>query len=260
MERRMRPVRIIPCLDIKEGRAVKGVQFVNIIGQTRDPAEAAAAYCAQGADELVFRDITATVEQRATRLDWVKGVKEAVNVSFTVGGGIKSLEDMESLFSLGVDKVFINTMAVLRPDLVKQAVGRFGRERIIAAIDAKIKQGDEGTPQYEVVIRDGNEETGLEPAEWARVVAGFGVSELILVCKDRDGTRQGYELPLIAAVSRAVDIPVIAGGGAGGPEDFYRAVSEGKADAVMAVSVFHFNICTAEQIKSYLREKGVPVL
>jgi cyclase len=260
MERSIRPVRIIPCLDIKEGRAVKGVQFVNIIGETRDPVEAARTYCAQGADELVFRDITATAERRATRLDWVKKVKEAASVPLTVGGGIKSLEDMESLFTLDVDKVFISTMAVVRPDLVKQAVQRFGSEKIIAAIDAIIKQETADTPQYEVVIRDGNEETGLEPVEWAQVVAGFGVGELILTCKDRDGTRQGYELPLIKSVTGAVDIPVIAAGGAGGPEDFYLAVGEGGADAVMAVSVFHFNICTAEQIKAYLRQRGVPVL
>jgi cyclase len=256
----MQPVRVIPCLDIKEGRAVKGVQFVNIIGQTRDPAEAAKTYCDQGADELVFRDITATIEQRATRLDWVKRVKEVTSVPFTVGGGIKSIEDMESLFELGVDKVFINTAAVLRPELVKQAVTRFGKERIIVAIDGKIRQAGGDTPQYDVVIKDGNEETGLEPAEWARVIAGLGAGGLILTCKDRDGTRQGFELPMIRSVAEAVDIPVIAAGGAGSPEDFYRAVTEGGAAAVMAVSVFHFNTYTPAQVKTYLEERGVPVL
>jgi len=252
-------VRIIPCLDIKEGRAVKGVQFVNIIGQTRDPAEAAKAYCEEGADELVFRDITATIEMRATRLDWVKRVKEVVDVPFTVGGGIRSLEDMESLFELGVDKVFVNTIAVLRPDLIKQAVTVYGKEKIIAAVDAKINPTEGGLPRYEVVIRDGNESTGLAAAEWAGVLSSLGVGEIILTCKDRDGTKEGYELPLIKSVTDTVGIPVIAAGGAGKPEHFYEALTQGKAVGAMAVSVFHFNLYTPLQIKQYLRQKGVPV-
>jgi len=256
----MEPIRVIPCLDIKEGRAVKGVQFVNIISETRDPAEAAKTFCEQGADELVFRDITATVEMRGIRLDWVKQVKEVTTVPFTVGGGIHNIEDIAALFELGVDKVFINTAAVLHPELIRQAVEKYGKEKIIVAIDGKINPAGRGAPEYEVVIKGGNEATGLEIAEWAKVVEELGICEIILTSTDRDGTRQGYHIEMTKAVAEAVTIPVIAAGGAGKLEHFYDAVVDGKAAAVLAASMFHFNLHTPNEVKQYLKEKGVEVL
>ena len=210
----MQPVRIIPCLDIKEGKAVKGVQFVNVITETRDPVKAAKAFCSQGADELVFRDITATVEQRATRLEWVRQVKEVTTVPFTVGGGIHNLADMDALFQLGVKKVFINTAAVLHPELIRQAVENYGKEKIVVAIDGKENPTGGAAPAYEVVIKGGNEATGLEIVEWAKVIEELGAAEIIFTCTDRDGTKQGYHIEMTKAVADAIAVPVTAVGGA----------------------------------------------
>jgi cyclase len=256
----MEPIKIIPCLDIKEGRAVKGVQFLNIITDTRDPAEAAKTYCDQEADELVFRDITATVEKRGPCLEWIKQVKAASKVPLTVGGGIRTMDDLEMLFGLGVDKIFINTAAVLQPELIGQAVGEYGKAKVTVAIDGKINTRINGPSQFEVVIKGGNEETGLEIVEWAKIVAELGAGEIILTCKDRDGTRQGYNVEMIRAVAEAVDIPVVAAGGAGSLEHFYQAVVQGKAAALLAASVFLFNVYTPMEVKRYLREKGISVL
>ena len=240
----MAPVRVIACMDIKEGKAVKGAQFLNVITETRDPVEAAKAFCSQGADELVFRDITATVEQRASRLEWVKQVREVTTVPFTVGGGIHNIADIEALFGLGVKKVFINTAAVLHPELIRQAVENYGKEKIVVAIDGKENPAGGAAPAYEVVIKGGNEVTGLEIVEWAKVVEGLGAGEIILTATNKDGTKQGYHIEMTKAVAEAVSIPVTAAGGAGKLEHFYDAVAHGKAAAVMAASVFHFNLHT----------------
>ena len=255
----MQPIRIIPCLDIKEGKAVKGAQFINMITDSRDAGEAAANFCAQGADELVFRDITATVEKRGPYPEWIKMVKAVSTVPLTVGGGIRGMEDIELLFGLGADKIFINTTAVLHPEFLTQAVDKYGGARIVVAIDGKVKTGGSNF-QAEVVIRGGNEETGLEVTEWAKIVAGLGAGEIILTDKDQDGTRQGYNIDMIRAVSQAVDIPVIAAGGAGSLDHFYLAVAEGKARALLAASVFLDQTYTPLAVKNYLKEKGIPVL
>jgi cyclase len=256
----MAPVKVMACLDIKEGRAVKGAQFLNVITDTRDPVEAAKTFCSQGADELVFRDIIATVEQRATRLDWVKQVKEVTTVPFTVGGGIHNLEDIDVLFQLGVDKIFINTAAVLRPELIRQAVEKYGQDKIMVAIDGKENTAAGGVSEYEVVIKGGNETTGLEVKEWAKVVQELGAGAIIITCTDRDGTRQGYHIEMTKTVAEAITIPVIAAGGAGKPEHFYDVVVNAKASAVMAASVFHFKLSTPNEIKQYLKDRGIEVL
>jgi cyclase len=253
-------VKVIACLDIKEGKAVKGAQFLNVITETRDPVEEAKSFCSGGADELVFRDITATVEQRATRLDWVKQVKEVTTIPFTVGGGIHNLEDIDVLFQLGVDKIFINTAAVLHPELIRQAVEKYGKDKIMVAIDSKENKAVGGVSEYEVVIKGGNETTGLEVKEWATVVEELGAGAIIITCTDRDGTRQGYHIEMTKTVAETITIPVIAAGGAGKPEHFYDAVVEGKAAAVMAASVFHFKLSTPNEIKQYLKHKGIEVL
>ncbi|MBN1797721.1 MAG: imidazole glycerol phosphate synthase subunit HisF [Spirochaetales bacterium] len=256
----MAPVRVIACLDIKEGKAVKGAQFLNVITETRDPVEAAVTFCSQGADELVFRDITATVEQRATRLEWVKQVKDAITVPFTAGGGIHNMEDMAALFELGVDKIFINTAAVLHPELIRQAAKKYGKEKIIVAIDGKENPAGGAALEYEVVIKGGNQATGLGIVEWANVVEELGAGEIILTATNRDGTKQGYNLEMTKVVAEAVTIPVIAAGGAGKLEHFYDAAANGKAAALMAASVFHFKLHTPNEVKQYLKDKGVEVL
>lgn len=249
----MEPVRIIPCLDVKEGRVVKGVKFVDL-RDAADPAAAAVAYCQEGADELVFLDIAASVENRSTRLEWVKRVAEKATIPFTVGGGIRSIDEMETLFSLRVDKVSINTSAVRNPDLVKEACQEFGREKIIVAIDG-ISKGQE----FEVVISGGYKKTGMDVVEWAKKVESLGVGEILLTSKDADGTKEGYDLEMTRAVAEAVKIPVIASGGAGRLEHLYEAVVEGKASAVLAASIFHFREISILEAKRYLKKRGIPV-
>ena len=225
-------VKVIPCLDIKDGRVVKGVKFVNL-RDARDPVEAAKAYCKEGADELVFLDIFATVQNRKTRLEWVKKVCDVVTVPFAVGGGIGSIEDMKELFNIGVNKVSINTAAVKNPDLIKQAAKKFGKEKIVVAIDGKKNPKGSKAPRLEVVIKSGTEGTGLDIVKWAKQVEKLGAGEILLTSKDADGTKEGYDLEMTKACAEAVSIPVTASGGAGKLEHLYEAVIIGKASAVL---------------------------
>jgi cyclase len=254
----MKEVRIIPCLDVKDGRVVKGVNFLNL-RDVRDPVEAAEAYCREGADELVFLDIMATVENRTTRLEWVRRVAERVTIPFAVGGGIASLEEMGDLFELGVSKVSINTAAVRSPALIGEASRHFGKERVVVAIDGRKNPPGGELPRLEVVIRSGSEATGMDIVEWARSVEGLGAGEILLTSKDADGTREGYDLEMTGAVAEAVSIPVIASGGAGKLEHLYEAVTAGKAAAVLAASIFHFGEISIGEAKEYLKGRGVPV-
>ncbi len=254
----MQSVKIIPCLDIKDGRVVKGVKFVDL-KDARDPVEAAAAYCRAGADELVFLDIAASVETRATRLDWVKKVKEVTTVPFCVGGGIRDLKDMEILFDLAVDKVSINTSAVKNPHLIKESSERFGKEKIVVAIDGRKNSPGSDRPRLEVLIMGGEEATGLDVVEWAKKVERLGAGEILLTSKDADGTKNGYDIEMTRAVAEAVSIPVTASGGAGKLEHLYQVVTQAKAANVLCASVFHFGEITISEAKQYLKDKGIPV-
>ena len=246
--------RIIPCLDVKDGRVVKGVNFVNL-RDAGDPVENAKVYNDEGADELVFLDITASHEQRKTMVDVVRRVAEEVFMPFTVGGGISSNEDIRQLLNAGCDKVSMNTSAVRNPGLVKEASERFGSQCIVVAIDAKRKN----TGGWEVYVRGGREATGIDAVEWAVRVNELGAGEILLTSMDRDGTKDGYDTELTRAISEAVTIPVIASGGCGTLEHFRQALTDGKADAALAASVFHFKEFTVGEVKSYLRERGVAV-
>ena len=254
----MNVVRIIPCLDVKEGRVVKGINFVNL-RDARDPVEAAEAYCREGADELVFLDIAATVENRGTRLEWVKKVAEKVTIPFAVGGGIRNTEDMKALFELGVDKVSINTAAVRNSQLVEEASRKFGKEKLVIAIDGRKNPSESGLPRLEVVVKSGGEATGIEVVEWAKRVEELGAGEILLTSKDADGTKEGYDLEMTKAVAEAVGIPVTASGGAGKLEHLYEGVAVGKASAVLAASIFHFGEISIPECKRYLKAKGIPV-
>jgi cyclase len=254
----MNVVRIIPCLDVKDGRVVKGINFVNL-RDARDPVEAAETYCREGADELVFLDIFATVESRKTRFEWVKKVCDVVTVPFAVGGGIASLEDMQTLFDLGVSKVSINTAAVRDPELIKTSSNKFGKERLVVAIDGRKNSPGTGLPRLEVVVKSGSESTGLDIVEWAKRVEKLGAGEILLTSKDADGTKKGYDLEMTRAVAEVISIPVIASGGAGKLEHLYEAVTIGKASAVLAASIFHFGEISISQAKSFLQKQGIPV-
>jgi len=251
-------IKIIPCLDIKDGRVVKGVKFANL-RDARDPAEAAQAYCREGADELVFLDIFATVQNRKTRLEWVQRVVDVVTVPFTVGGGIGSIEDMKELFKLGVDKASINTAAVRKPELIREAFREFGSDKLIVAVDGRKNPPGSGLPRLEVVVKSGDEPTGLDIVEWTKKVEELGAGEILLTSKDTDGTKEGYDLEMTKAVAEAVSIPVTASGGAGTLEHLYEAVTIAKASAVLAASIFHFGEISIPQAKQYLKEKGIPV-
>jgi len=245
--------RIIPCLDVDKGRVVKGVKFVEL-RDAGDPVEVAKAYEEQGADELVFLDITASAEDRAIMLNVVKEVAQTVFMPFTVGGGVRSLEDIRKLLEAGADKVSINTAAVKNPSLVYEAAKRFGSQCIVVAIDAKRKgQG------WEVYIHGGRTPTGLDAVEWAKRVEELGAGEILLTSMDRDGTKEGYDIGLTRAVASAVKIPVIASGGAGQKEHFYQAFTEGRADACLAASLFHFKELTVGELKRYLKDRGIHV-
>jgi len=247
--------RIIPCLDVKDGRVVKGVNFVNL-QDAGDPVETAALYDQAGADELVFLDITASSDQRKTIIDVVKRTAEKVFIPFTVGGGINNVEDIREILMAGADKISINSSAVKTPELITAGAKRFGSQCIVVAIDAKRKASGEG---WEVYIHGGRTNTGLDVVEWAKKVESLGAGEILLTSMDADGTKDGYDLPVTAAVSEEVNIPVIASGGAGNLEHLYKALTEGKADAVLAASIFHYGQYTIQQAKTYLGEKGVVV-
>lgn len=246
--------RIIPCLDVKDGRVVKGVNFIGL-RDAGDPVENAKVYNNEGADELVFLDITASHEQRKTMVDVVRRVAEEVFMPFTVGGGISSNDDIRELLNAGCDKVSMNTSAVRDPDLVRLGSERFGSQCIVVAIDAKKKQGG----GWEVYVRGGREATGIDAVEWAKRVNHLGAGEILLTSMDADGTKDGYDIALTRAISEAVTIPVIASGGCGTLEHFREALTDGKADAALAASVFHFKEFTIGEVKGYLKGKGVAV-
>jgi len=251
-------IKIIPCLDIKNGRVVKGVQFENL-KDARDPVEAAEAYCREGADELAFLDITATIENRKTRLEWVKKVAEKVTIPLIVGGGVTNVEDIKALFDLGVDKVSINTAAVSNPGFIRKASKEFGQGKLVLAIDGRKNSAEHELPRLEVVIKGGTKSTGIDIVDWAMQVEKLGAGAILLTSKDADGTKNGYDLEMTKSVAEAVEIPVIASGGAGKLEHLYEAVTIGKASAILAASIFHFREISIPQAKQYLKEKGVMV-
>jgi imidazole glycerol-phosphate synthase subunit HisF len=246
--------RIIPCLDVKGGRVVKGVNFINI-RDAGDPVEAARAYNKAGADELVFLDISATLEERGTLLDVVRQVAEQVFIPFTVGGGIRTLEDIRRILQAGADKISLNSAAVQDHGLVRAASERFGSQCIVVAID--VRRNASG--RFEVMIAGGTRFTGLDALEWARKVETLGAGEILLTSMDRDGTKAGYDLEITRAIADSVRIPVIASGGAGQLSDFYDGLTAGGADAVLAASLFHFNEISISQLKRYLALRGIPM-
>jgi cyclase len=247
-------VRIIPCLDVKDGKVVKGIHFENL-KIAGDPVENASFYSKEGADEIVFLDISATIEGRKTMVEVVKRVAEVVFIPLTVGGGINSIYDIEKLLSNGADKISINTAAVKNPKIIEESAKKFGSQCIVIAIDAK-KIGEN---KWEVYIESGKKPTGIDVIEWAKKVEDLGAGEILLTSIDRDGTQDGYDIELTKSVSENVNIPVIASGGAGKLEHLYDAIVYGKASAVLIASLLHFRILTIPQIKSYLKEKGIEV-
>ncbi len=249
--------RIIPCLDVKDGRVVKGVQFVEL-RDAGDPVEAAEAYDAQGADELTFLDITASHEKRGIILDVVARTAERVFMPLTVGGGVREIADIRNLLNAGADKVSINTAAVHRPEFVREAAERFGSQCIVVAIDARRVPGADPAA-WEVYTHGGRNPTGIDALEWAARMESFGAGEILLTSMDKDGTKDGYDIPLTRAVADRVAIPVIASGGVGNLEHIREGLVEGGASAALAASIFHFRQHTIGECKEYLRSHGVPV-
>lgn len=247
--------RIIPCLDVKDGRVVKGVNFVNLI-DAGDPVECAKVYDKAGADELVFLDITASSDGRSTVVDMVKRVAREVFIPFTVGGGIRTVEDFREILNAGADKVAVNSAAIKRPELISEAAKRFGSQCVVLAIDAKRKADNSG---WEVYLNGGRVNTGLDALKWAKMGESLGAGEILLTSMDCDGTKAGYDLELTSAISQNASIPVIASGGAGKMEHFYDAFTKGAADAVLAASLFHFKEIEILDLKKYLREKNISV-
>lgn len=250
--------RIIPCLDIRDGRVVKGVRFVGL-RDAGDPVQLAQHYDAEGADELVFLDISATPEGRATTVDLVARVAEVVFMPLTVGGGVRSVEDMRRLLLAGADKVSLNSAAVRNPHLLSEGAQRFGAQCIVLAIDAKRVSPPSAPPRWEVYIHGGSTPTGLDAVEWAVRGVELGAGEILLTSIDADGTRQGYDLELTRAVAEAVPVPVIASGGAGKPEHFAQVLTAGRADAALAASLFHEGTLCIPNLKRYLAAQGIPV-
>ncbi len=248
--------RIIPCFDVNQGRVVKGVSFVEL-RDAGDPVELARLYDREGADELVFLDITASAENRATTYDMVAAVADQVFIPLTVGGGIRTVLDMKLLLEVGADKVSINTSAVQTPDLINEGAYRFGSQCIVVAIDARRVDGEPA--KWEVYTHGGRNPTGMDAVEWARECAERGAGELLVTSMDADGHQKGYDIELLRAISEAVPIPVIASGGAGGPEHMAEALTTGKADAVLAASIFHFGTYSIREVKEYLAAAGIPV-
>lgn len=250
--------RIIPCLDIKDGRVVKGVNFINL-RDAGDAVENAKFYDKEGADELVFLDITASYEKRKTTIQLVEKVAESIFLPFTVGGGISAIDDIRNLLNAGCDKVSINTAAVKRPAFVKESSKRFGSQCIVVAIDAKCKIKTKEKQRWEVYSNGGRAPTGLDAVEWAKKVEKLGAGEILLTSMDYDGTKEGYDIELTKAVNESVNIPVIASGGAGNLQHLYETLTEGKADAVLAASIFHFRAYSIGEAKGYLKKKGVRI-
>ena len=251
--------RIIPCLDVKDGRVVKGVSFVDL-RDAGDPVEVAKAYDREGADELCFLDITASHERRGILLDVVTRTAEQVFMPLTVGGGIRTLDDIRALLNAGADKVSINTAAVEQPDFVKAAAGRFGAQCIVVAIDAKRRGGPRDPSKgWEVYTHGGRKPADQDAVQWASRMERFGAGEILLTSMDRDGTQDGYDLELTAAVSSAVSIPVIASGGAGRLEHLHEGFTLGRADAVLAASIFHYRTFSLSEAKAFLRDRGIPI-
>jgi cyclase len=249
--------RLVPCLDVKDGRVVKGVRFVDL-RDAGDPVEAALAYDAQGADELVFLDITASHENRKIMLDVVARTAEGIYMPLTVGGGIRGIADVRALLRAGADKVSLNTAALESPELITEAAERFGSQCIVVAIDARRAPGP-ASGRWGVYTHGGRRAAGRDAVEWARTAAALGAGEILLTSMDRDGTKDGYDLELTRAVAEAVEVPVIASGGAGSLEHLAEGLIEGRADAALAASIFHFGIHTIAEAKRYLRERGVEV-
>lgn len=250
--------RIIPCLDVDNGRVVKGVNFVDI-RDAGDPVEIAARYNEQGADEITFLDITASHEDRDTTVHTVEAIAREVFIPLTVGGGIRSVEDIRTMLNAGADKVSINTAAIRDPQLVRRASQRFGAQCIVVAIDAKRVEDRDGKPRYELFTHGGRQPTGLDAVEWAQRMAELGAGELLLTSMDRDGTRNGFELGVTRAITDAVDIPVIASGGVGTLQHLVDGVLEGGADAVLAASIFHFGEHTVAEAKDFMAAAGIEV-
>jgi cyclase len=245
--------RVIPCLDVHDGRVVKGVQFTEL-RDAGDPVELAAAYEREGADELVFLDIGASHEDRETITELARRTAEEVFMPLTIGGGVRTIDDVRRLLRAGADKVGMNTAAVSRPELISESADEFGASNVVLAIDAKAQNGS-----WEVYTHGGRTPTGIDAIEWAKRAEGLGAGEILLTSMDRDGTKQGFEIPLLVAISTEVNIPVIASGGAGAPEHFSEAITEGRADAVLAASLFHYGELSITDVKTHMAAAGLPV-
>ena len=251
----MHTKRVIPCLDIKDGRVVKGVKFENL-KDAGDPADVAAAYDKAGADEVVFLDITASADNRATQLDWVRQVAGRLFIPFTVGGGIRTVDDFKEILREGADKISVNSAAIMNPQLISDAADKFGSQCVVVAIDAKRRADGSG---WNIYKNGGRVDMGMDAVEWAAKAERLGAGEILLTSMDCDGTKEGYDLELTQAVAETVSIPVIASGGAGKLEHFYDALTEAKAEAVLAASLFHYKELEIRQVKEYLLKKGVSV-
>lgn len=251
----MHTKRIIPCLDVKDGRVVKGVNFVNF-RDAGDPAEVAAAYDKAGADEVVFLDITASADSRSTQLEWVRNVASKVFIPFTVGGGIRTVDDFKAILREGADKISVNSAAIMNPQLISDAADKFGSQCVVVAIDAKRREDGSG---WNIYKNGGRIDMGIDAVEWAMKAEKMGAGEILLTSMDGDGTKAGYDLELTRAIAENVSIPVIASGGAGTLEHFKEAFVEGKAEAALAASLFHFKELEIKQVKEYLRGEGISV-
>ena len=251
----MHTIRVIPCLDVNNGRVVKGVNFVNLV-DAGDPVECALAYDKAGADEVVFLDITASSDGRSTVVDMVREVAKKLFIPFTVGGGIRTVEDFKVLLREGADKVSVNSAAIKRPELIREAAEKFGSQCVVVAIDAKRREPFDG---WNIYLNGGRVDTGIDAIEWAKKAESLGAGEILLTSMDCDGTKAGFDIELTRAVSDVVGIPVIASGGAGKLEHFSDAVIEGHADAVLAASLFHFKELEIKEVKQYMREKDIDV-
>lgn len=251
----MHTKRIIPCLDVKDGRVVKGINFENL-KDAGDPAQVAAAYDKEGADEVVFLDIMASADSRDTQLEWVRQVAANVFIPFTVGGGIQTVEDFKAILREGADKISVNSAAIMNPRLISDAADKFGSQCVVVAIDAKKRADGSG---WNIYKNGGRIDMGMDAVEWAIQVEKLGAGEILLTSMDGDGTKAGYDIPLTKAIAEAVDIPVIASGGAGKLEHFYEALNDAKAEAVLAASLFHYKELEIRQVKAYLRERGISV-